>query len=77
MTKNAIEQELRDRRVEDRANATSSAQQGLCPCELLHSKGSDKIYTKKVLSKIDVQEVMTSGAELRAAMYYLHVKNQK
>ena len=39
----AIEQELRDRRVEDMANATSYAQHGLLLCESLHSKSSDRI----------------------------------
>ena len=42
----AIEQELRDWRVEGRANATSSAKRRLCPCESLHPNGSDKIYKK-------------------------------
>ena len=42
----AIDQELHDWRVEDRANATSSAYPGLCSGESLHSKGSDKLYMK-------------------------------
>ena len=42
-----IKQELRDRGLEDGANVTSSADRGLCPCESLHPKGSDKIYVNK------------------------------
>ena len=44
-----IEKELSDQRAEDRAKATSSAQLWLCPCESLHSKGSDKIYNYEKL----------------------------
>ena len=41
-----IKQKLLNHRVEDRANAISSAWQRLCPCEFLHPKGLNKIYKK-------------------------------
>ena len=42
----AIEQELRDRRVEGQGQRNNPCLTGICPYESLHSKGSDKIYKK-------------------------------
>ena len=66
----AIEQELLDRRVEGRANATSSAWHRLCPCESLHSKGLDKIY-----KKAEVFHLRSPGSldKIRAAGSKIHL----